>query len=518
MKRSDERELGLESQHNYAVLDLKEDGDGPMLQIKNPWIDGKGWNDPRSRAHSGGAAGETTSEGVFWISLSSVMQYFESVFLNWNPGLFPYREDVHFRWNVETGDDGTRSVIDNPQYAITTHKKGLIWFLLCRHFRDGDLDNVPESSEHDAGHSCPGSGADRSRERYPGFVSLSIYDRNGERIYVDEGDLERGPYVNTPQALLCWECPAGATYTVVVNHQDLPSSSYTFTLSVFSEMKATIAPAEAKYLTRTKISGCWTAATAGGNTQSPRYGENPQFALTVPVATPIALLMEADAQQVPINAQILHGRGERVYTFKNQDIVMGTGTYRHRYAFAEMPLLSAGKYTIVCSTFEPGQLAKFHLSLDADHACTIRQVPKDGAGMLPLRLQQACFGSTVERIAASIIPHRLTRVTVVTTFSRTRSLRPSVEKSRSPLRVAIELGRIPGNKVLVESNNGEFSGAETIRTDVLDISPELTRSGDMFLVLERLRGPADGSEELYDVQIYHDATNALTVGFWRNWD
>jgi len=43
MSTRQERELGLEGQHSYVVLDMRETDHDRLLLVKNPWVEGKGW-------------------------------------------------------------------------------------------------------------------------------------------------------------------------------------------------------------------------------------------------------------------------------------------------------------------------------------------------------------------------------------------------------------------------------------------------------------------------------------------
>ena len=113
MSTRQERELGLEGQHSYVVLDMKETDHDRLLLIKNPWVEGKGWRGPRPSAvtamdasafiSSGGSSNSLESyhrdsvptqdrphPTTFWIGLEQVIQHFESLYLNWNPGLFQF--------------------------------------------------------------------------------------------------------------------------------------------------------------------------------------------------------------------------------------------------------------------------------------------------------------------------------------------------------------------------------------------------------------------------------------------
>jgi len=108
----EEKELGLVGEHDYAILDMKEVGSQHLMLVKNPWCDGLVWKG------SNPASGElpdrvwtqdlrealpnqpVKAPGTFWMSCEDVAQHFESLYLNWNPGLFRNRQDHHFSWTI----------------------------------------------------------------------------------------------------------------------------------------------------------------------------------------------------------------------------------------------------------------------------------------------------------------------------------------------------------------------------------------------------------------------------------
>ncbi|KAF1988185.1 cysteine proteinase [Aulographum hederae CBS 113979] len=535
-----ERELGLAGQHAYAVLDMKEEDDQKLFLLKNPWCEGTSWRGslPRSsssRVNSPGPNVEFRSEdgtstpssmlgvfprpqeqyapGIFWIDLNSVLQHFESIYLNWNPGLFTHRQDIHFAWNLtdqeKRGSPGC--FINHPQFALTCKAGGPVWLLLCRHFQSttqvtDDLVQLQETMKSDlAGH-----------------ISIYVYDRNGQHVYISEGFLERGPYVDSPQTLLRIDVPANTTYTVVISEQDLASTSHTFTLSAFASATLDLSPARDKYLYQSSVKSSWTSTTAGGNATVPSYHTNPQFSLTVPIRTSLVLLLETLSPDLHVHVKLIHGRGQRVASIKRRDILLESGDYRRMSAIAEIDNVEPGVYTIICSTFEAGQIADFTLRIDSIIQTAIKQLPPEYAGRLPLKLSDAFFNPSCKKVAAPLHPSRMVRLMVIAKFIRAPAApgTPVELGSRSPLRVSIELGRGPDRRFLMTSSHGEYSDAEAgVRTEDVDLWPAYLQEGEMWLVLDRLAGPATG-EERCRVELFCDGVlgDDLKVGVWRDWD
>ena len=94
-------------------------------------------------------------DGVFFIEFDDVLEYFNGIFLNWNPTLFSFRSLIHDFWPLSRGPANDLYYRgDNPQYSLTidplllTAKdlaKGNIvtmWVLFSRHeVSERDEDN-----------------------------------------------------------------------------------------------------------------------------------------------------------------------------------------------------------------------------------------------------------------------------------------------------------------------------------------------------------------------------------------
>jgi calpain-7 len=158
--------------------------------------------------------------------------------------------------------------------------------------------------------------------------------------------------------------------------------------------------------------------------------------------------------------------------------------------------------------------------VDSTSSVVLKQIPRDGAGLLSTKLSPACFGAHVHKVAAPILPHRLASYTIVAKFLKATSPRSSDlgMLARSPLRFSVELGRGPERKFVIASERGEYTDAATVRSESVNIDPTLVHQGDLYLVLDRLSGPGGPVEEWYDVEIYTDAPQACSVGVWREWN
>ena len=57
--------------------------------------------------------------GVFWIDYKSLQHYFDVLYMNWDPGMFPHSTSLHGAWAGSRGPaKDLISMGDNPQYRL----------------------------------------------------------------------------------------------------------------------------------------------------------------------------------------------------------------------------------------------------------------------------------------------------------------------------------------------------------------------------------------------------------------
>ncbi|KAI1374660.1 cysteine proteinase [Hypoxylon crocopeplum] len=553
----EEETLGLAGEHDYAVLDMSETSGNRRLLVKNPWCDGLVWKGVGSSEAATSSSTEATDEhpiklkpGSFWISFDDVTQNFESLYLNWNPSLFTERQDHHFVWEPPDAT-AAGSFARNPQYSVTAAADGSVWVLLSRHFQDAELDIM-------RAHRATDTLAEVSSKL--GFMSVYVFDAaGGRRVQIGSRSVHSGDFVDSPQTLAPLEAKRGVPYTVVVAAQELPLPKYSFTLSFFSRCPLVVAPAENPLAHYSEVKGAWTRRTAGGNAASPTYLENPQFSLTVLRQGPLSLLLSTAREDLPVHIDLVWASGRRVTSIGNRDLALTSGDYRRGCALAEAPLLDAGTYTVVCSTFEPGCLADFMLRVGSNVPCALAPVAPDAAGRLRTRLPNLSSSSSslfsfpnpssassIDKQRAAVSAPRLTRASVVITWNNTaHSFAASVgragastPKSRPTVRATLEYGTGPDKVVLASTDGsggggggGEFKevGVNGLRTGEFDIDPRAAALG-LWLVVEQLGlyyhpvtggngsgggGSSDGGDGL-QVEILSEGP--VHVGAWETVD
>ena len=515
---NEEEGLGLAGEHDYAVINMREIEGQKLFLVKNPWSEGTVW---KGHIHcSSDAVGnaqrsqdlcipempvtrtfdtESLAPGTFWMGLNDIFQSFESLYLNWNPGLFSHREDIHFKWNLSGSSNPDGSLVTNPQYKVCSSIGGTVWILLSRHF-------ISRDDKSDKGKSPPNCNTVDC-----GYISLHGFDSDGERVFSSDEAAVHGPYVDSPNTLLKLELPAGKASTVVVCGQGLPRSINTFTLSTFSFGKLSLVEALDKYTHTVLQHGVWTSLTAGGNATSLSYHTNPQFSLQLAVTSKVAILLENTCERHPIHVKLVWANGQQICSIKTRDVVADSGEYRKGYAFVEIQDAQSGVYTIVCSTFEQGQLGKFTLRVSSTSACAVNSIPVAKAGRFATNVQSRLFAPGSKYLSAPLVSHRLNRVSVSARLCVEHS--SSNKSKRAYLKLGIHHGRPPlMTAVAVSRDDGLANGPSEIWIRDVDIEPSMCEIRGLWLVLERLESSMPLTAEYVDIDVFSDGP--INVGDW----
>lgn len=494
LPRREQRQHGLAAEHDYSVLDIAADGDTRELLIKNPWADGDVWKgatrrrcnqngDPAARDNGGN---DDMLPGTFWMDFNSIFHYFENMYLNWNPGLFSHRQDLHFSWMQAESHSKGSLISDNPQFTVTASKAGEIWLLLNRHFRTGDYTHAMNGKN--------------------GYISLYLYDRRGYRVLSSEGAKARGPFVDSPNSLMRFKADAGSIYTAVLVSQDLPPGKLNFSISTFATSPITLADAEYEYPRKHVVKSAWTRSSAGGNSDSTNYFSNPQFQFSLDSLQKIALVLRVvnpvqgqdltatsnPPNDISVKILVVYSNGTRITRLRPRDVLAHSGDYRRESTVLETEL-GPGTYTIICSTFESNQLSTFcldlHYSSSVKHEPLV-QLPAEHAGRLNIQSAPAMFTDGANRLLAPLTVPRMSRVTFIARPSLSKS--NTADKAHSSLfRMTLEQGQGPYKAIIASSEDDEstFSSVSSgMRMDDVDLRPEMCApvQGGLWLVLERL--------------------------------
>ena len=502
MTQEEEKLLGLAGEHAYAVIDMEERDDRQLLLIKNPWSKGGTWtgyidhNNPSIRSQP--QQTETSAAGTFWMDLYNVIQYFHTIYLNWNPGLFTYRRELHFTWDLINAQSST-SLIHNPQFLLTTAKGGTVFVILTRHFCDDDTARASPSDHQD---------------QLTGFLSLSAFKAT-HRLITSKRALHRSSYIDAPNVLLRFESLPNTSYTILVSESDLPLRKTDFTLSAFSTTPSChFIPSPDKYSQGCLPSkGAWTQQTAAGNINCGSYDKNPQFSVKVNETSDMAILLESDNADFPVHVKLVWANGKRVQLpLTAKDVYGDSGEYTRGCALAEIPQILPGTYTIACSTFEAGQVGGFtlHVKSSSQRAPFIQQIRDETGGMLSQTLPTATFSHGVDRLLAPITVTHATRL-----HFRLELLSPKNKSytTSSPFKVSVEYGQGPNKSILLSS--GEFSHQSLWQTSFVDVNSRMSsRAGPgVWLVIKRASGSRRAGVEEMQVAVRSDVPG-VEVGPW----
>ena len=488
----EETTLGLVGEHDYAVQKLDDASGTRRLLLKNPWCNGPelkvaGWISPRGRLDGTSASGASRSaqasrdeqvlDGLLWVTFEDVAQNFESMYLNWNPSLFRCRQDHHFSWDIPPACFAS-AMIRNPQFSVRSDAGGLVWILTSRHFVDGELEIA--RSNH--------MGSMASISRQLGFMSVLIFDNDGKKVQVADEHVYQGPFVDSPQTLARFEFEPTKRYTVVLDQHGFPLSSYTFTISLFSNDTVEIQDAVEPMLFSKEELGAWTRRTAGGNSSHTTYFLNPQFSLSISKASPLSIMLSTDDRDIQVHADLVWAGGKRANTVRVRDLVTSSGEYRRGCALADIPSIDPGVYTLVCSTFEAGQQAGFALKLSSMEPIELHAVPPDAAGRMRTPVPVFYPFHREEKRRAALSSLRLTRasVSVRSVVPRGNSL-ASRHSSALTIRISVVHGWGPEQTVIAVSGDGDYEEPSiALRTPEFDMEPERIQRQGMWLVIESM--------------------------------
>nr|XP_020471152.1 calpain-7 isoform X2 [Monopterus albus] len=216
---------GLVPTHAYAALDIREYKGMRFLQLKNPWShlrwkgryserDEKNWTpellkylnfDPKTA--------QKFDNGVFWITWEDLCQYYDVIYLSWNPALFKESSCIHSSWDGKQGPvKDVYSLANNPQYKLEVQCPAggaAVWVLLTRHITDKD---------------------DFAQNRE--FITLVVYKTDGKKVYypADPPPYIDGIRINSPHYLTKMKLTSAGTHTftlVVSQYEKQNTINYT---------------------------------------------------------------------------------------------------------------------------------------------------------------------------------------------------------------------------------------------------------------------------------------------------
>uniref|UniRef100_A0A3P8XZM0 Calpain catalytic domain-containing protein n=1 Tax=Esox lucius TaxID=8010 RepID=A0A3P8XZM0_ESOLU len=351
---------GLVPTHAYAVLDVREHKGNRFLQLKNPWShlrwkgrfserDEKNWTpellkylnfDPKTA--------QKFDNGVFWISFEDLCQYYDVIYLSWNPALFKESSCIHSSWDGKQGPvKDAYSLANNPQYRleVTCPAGGAaVWVLLTRHITDKD---------------------DFAQNRE--FITLVVYKTDGKKVYypADPPPYMDGIRINSPHYLTKMKLTTAGTHTfTLVVSQYEKQNTINYTLRVYTGCKFSFSKIPTPFTHTKRINGQWKGPSAGGcGNYKDSYLHNPIYQFNLERPGPLLIELRGSRQYSVgfemVTVSMVGEPGAAGFSKKN------SGDYRCGFCYMEVDHVPAGIYNVIPTTFLPKQEGPFFLDFSS---------------------------------------------------------------------------------------------------------------------------------------------------------
>uniref|UniRef100_A0A3B4EFF6 Calpain catalytic domain-containing protein n=1 Tax=Pygocentrus nattereri TaxID=42514 RepID=A0A3B4EFF6_PYGNA len=338
MTEEEGEKWGLVPTHAYAVLDIREYKGKRFLQLKNPWShlrwkgryserDEKNWTpDLLKYLNFDPKTAQKFDNGVFWIIWEDLCQYYDVIYLSWNPGLFKESSCIHSSWDGKQGPvKDAYSLANNPQYKLEVQCPqggAAVWVLLTRHITDKD---------------------DFAQNRE--FITLVVYKTDGRKVYypADPPPYIDGIRINSPHYLTKIKLTSAGTHTfTLVVSQYEKQNTINYTLRVYSVCKFNFSKIPTPFTHTKRINGQWKGISAGGcGNYKDSYKHNPIYQFNLEKSGP--LLIEL--------------RGSRC-----------------GFCYMEVDYIPAGLYNVIPTTFLPKQEGPFFLDFSSATPLRVSQL------------------------------------------------------------------------------------------------------------------------------------------------
>uniref|UniRef100_A0A4W6DPY2 Calpain 7 n=1 Tax=Lates calcarifer TaxID=8187 RepID=A0A4W6DPY2_LATCA len=344
---------GLVPTHAYAVLDIREYKGMRFLQLKNPWShlrwkgryserDEKNWTpellkylnfDPKTA--------QKFDNGVFWISWEDLCQYYDVIYLSWNPALFKESSCIHSSWDGKQGPvKDVYSLANNPQYKLEVQCPAggaAVWVLLTRHITDKD---------------------DFAQNRE--FITLVVYKTDGKKVYypADPPPYIDGIRINSPHYLTKVRLTSAGTHTfTLVVSQYEKQNTINYTLRVYSGyvhhvcMWCTLMCDDCVF-SCLQINGQWKGLSAGGcGNYKDSYKHNPIYQINLERSGPLLIELRGSSTV----------SGFEMVTVSTCLSSPSLSFSRCGFCYMEADHVPAGIYNVIPTTFLPKQEGPFFL-------------------------------------------------------------------------------------------------------------------------------------------------------------
>ncbi|KZT69626.1 cysteine proteinase, partial [Daedalea quercina L-15889] len=370
--------------HCYAVIDVSSSLTERELTVLDSWIHTESLQLTKA-AHASDMEPEL-SPGTFKLSWDAVCNFFDGVYLSWDPGIFEHQITFHGTWTA-----GSMSLRGEDKHSchfqlqlrtrISEAQRGDedIWVQLTRHISD-----MRRTSEYI---SLLVNGGDEPSRISPEINPLTL----------------KGEYTNSIHNLVRSLLDRHILVLHIVAAYEGQRDDVGFTVTVYSNASISWLEEIPKALYHKEVDGVFSSTTAGGHHGYPSFMNNPQYHLRIyqggslqnhhSKKATISITLRGP-RHIPVNVSLVYSKGERLTGFGHNESAANSGPYGFGYAHATRDL-PVGDYTLILSTFEPQQLGSFKLRVESQLPIDLTPIPQEGAGMF----KRVCEGAWTDKTA-----------------------------------------------------------------------------------------------------------------------
>ncbi|KAL9655918.1 hypothetical protein ABK040_007539 [Willaertia magna] len=423
LDKSIEEQLGLYGNHAYAILDVREvkvtnnnnttnnnnGSTSPMtmqmmmgntstttikrlLKVKNPWTK-KRWKGPYSPNDQVSWTPQLKKElnydtlytgdydnGVFWMNYESLLKYFQTVHMSWNPDLFPHTEVIHACWDhrlPHTPLDGTDhfTMSGNPQYRLKLSGKGSVWIMLTKHvtsLEERDMEfvtfHVYKGSNSASENASCKQGTDRVFYNSNALIHQGRYSNDPHYricLNTDDNELKSPLSANSAQqqgnnifskkrsnsisgGLDNSSSNSGGgnsgeettTFKIVLSQHDA-IRTIRYSLHCYSTVPCTLELIPYYYKYMKSVRDQWTSTTCGGScNQISTYRLNPQYLVYCNVnlfSEKTNLRFSCSTKQpLDVNIMVFCNQGQPIHLPTKELMITTSGNYRRSFCVCKL--------------------------------------------------------------------------------------------------------------------------------------------------------------------------------------
>lgn len=358
-KLSEEEEMseGVISEHNYAVVGIREAHGDYTLSLQNPWRP--------QREHE---SAHCKYRANFEMELSQARYRFSKLFLNWCPSRWPYKLTVHTTLSPEQISMTDHNIYKAPQFVLTntSAEAQTIFILLERH-----------------------------RPLRPLFTSLAVFP-GSERVVTSSSALARSDFHGSSHTSLePTIAPSSSTIIAIIQkppsageEEDSKSSSCSShaTLTVFCSTRGVslepcpAAAASIPLLHHHEVRDAWRPS--GGPFPGPLCHSNPRYLMTLPTTAKILHIILETEPHISAHFALIHGHAHVASLTRNNTRYSATHLTMAHTSVA-LTHVEAGDYALLLSTGKAGDCANYALTILTDTAgLDVRRGAVLGAGQV----------------------------------------------------------------------------------------------------------------------------------------